>query len=105
MKRAMIIPLILLAACSTFASQKVVQYNATIEEGYNQVTIYLDAGKLSADDGAAIIGALDVASKQVDRYWAASKSGAPDNVKKAILRGIQDALAEAEKILRAKGVK
>ena len=108
MRHARILPilaLMLVASCSTFASQRVVQYNATIEEAYKQVTIYLDADKLSADDGAVAIAALDVASKQVDRYWAASKSGAPDSVKSAILQGIKDALAEAEKILIAKGAK
>ena len=107
MRKTVTLPLVLLvvAACSTFASQRVVQYNATIEEAYKQVTIYLDAGKLSADDGAAVIAALDVASKQVDRYWDASKTGAPRSVKTAILQGITDALAEAEKILLAKGAK
>ena len=108
MRHARILPilaLMLVASCSTFASQRVVQYNATVEEAYKQVTIYLDAKKMSAEQGGIAIAALDVASKQIDRYWAASKSGAPDSVKKAILQGIKDALAEANAILIAKGAK
>ncbi|MGI9504542.1 MAG: hypothetical protein ACR2RE_15970 [Geminicoccaceae bacterium] len=89
-------------SCSSFASQRVRQYNAVITEAYKQTAIYLDAGKLKADDGAAIIAALDLASKQVDRYWAAVRDDSPQDVRKVILKALEEALAEAQKILLAR---
>ena len=95
----------IVGACSSFKSQRVRQYNATVEEGYKQVTILLDAKKIDAETGAQIIAALDLASKEIDRWWAGVQSGAPASVQSRILAIIQDALNEAAKLMAAKGAK
>lgn len=92
--------LVAIAACSSFQSQRVRQYNAVLEEGYKQVAIYLDAGKLTADQGEAVIASLDIAKAQVARYWESVKTGAPQDVRKAIIAAIERALAAADAIIK-----
>ena len=104
MRRAptLILALAVLAACSSYSSQRVRQYNAAVEEGYKQVTILLDANKIDADAGAVAIASLDLASKEIDRWWAGVQSGAPREVQTRILQIITDALAEATAIMARK---
>jgi len=103
MRRAAILPILLvLAACSSFASQRVRQYNFAIEEAAKQLTIYADADRLDGEQATAILAALKVATAQVDRYWEAVKNDAPRSIRSAIMDAIVAALNEANKILMAK---
>ena len=101
MRRALLIPLLLTiaAGCSSFESQRVRQSAHVIAELAAQTTILNDNERITVEQAQAVSSALKVALAEVERYWSAVQAGSPREVRSKILDILNDAIAEATKIL------
>lgn len=105
MKRAILIPLLLLAACATTPMGRAFQYGVAIKGVNEQTTMALDFGIISADDGEAIQAVTRVATADLKRAVADIKADKPREITDRVLDAVLAGLTQAQVILARKGTK
>jgi len=98
--RNWILGLAILAACSTFASQRVTQYAMAIEQGADTVAQLVTDEAITPDQADGALAVLRVAQNRLEAYWAAVKSGKDSTTLAKILDSVGVALDEFQAYLR-----
>jgi len=105
MRRAILLPLLLVAACATTPMSRAYQYGVAIKSVNEATVTALDFGVIKADEGEAIQAATRTATADLKRAVVDIRAGTSRAVVDRILDAVGAALAEAQRILATKGVK
>lgn len=101
MRRLILAPLLLAAACASGPKARVMQHANGIKAVQSSTETALEFDLISADDAETVASILDVAIRDLKRAATAAKAGQPQADR--LLNLVEDALLEAQRYLARKG--
>jgi len=103
MRHALILPLLILAACAATPVQREMQYAEGIKTIQRATITAVDFDLITIPDAEAIQAVLRTATADLRRAIAARRAGVPMQEWSRILAIVDDALTRVEAILARKG--